>query len=153
MPPGRRKGGNTSASARNAAAQSTLSFNSKSARVTKSSATDASTKKATSKISETALAEAVDNVQSEDVVPEPEVVEVPIRQQTKPVAIKEEIELKAEKISDTQLKRYWKAEEDKRKAPRGMTWRILYYSAGRHTFAVHSELMCYSFKCTSSISP
>ena len=127
MPAGRRKGGNTPASARNAAAQSTISFNSKSARVTKSSATDASTKKATSKISATALAKAVDNLQSEDVVPEPDVVEVPIRQQTKAVAKKEEIELKAEKISDTQLKRYWKAEEDKRKAPRGMTCCILDY--------------------------
>ena len=121
MPPGRRKSGNTSASTRNAAAQPTLSFNSKSARVTKPSITDASTKKATSKISEAELAEAVDSVQSEDVVPEPQVVEVPIRAQTKPVAVKDEVEQKAEKISDSQLKRYWKSEEDKRKAPRGMT--------------------------------
>jgi hypothetical protein len=87
--------------------------------VTKPSAADASTKKISSKISDAALAEAVDNVRSEDLDPEPEVAEVPIRQQAKPVAVKDEAEEKAEKISDSQLKRYWQAEEDKRKAPRG----------------------------------
>jgi DNA polymerase delta subunit 4 len=121
MPPGRRKSGNPSTSTRNAVAQSTLSFNSKSTRVTKPSAADASTKKATSKLSEVALAEAVDHVQSEDLEPEPEVVNVPTRQQAKLVIAKDEAEQKAEKVSDSQLKRYWKAEEDKRKAPRGMT--------------------------------
>jgi DNA polymerase delta subunit 4 len=120
MPPSRRKSGNTAASSRNAAAQSTLSFNSKSARVTKPSAGDASTEKAASKISKPALTEAFEHVQSEDAEPESETTEVPIRQQAaKPVVIKDEAEEKAEKISDSQLKRYWKAEEDKRKAPRG----------------------------------
>jgi DNA polymerase delta subunit 4 len=120
MPPARRKSGNTAASTRNAAAQSTLSFNSKSVRVTKPSAGDASTEKAILKVSEPALAEALEHVQSEDAEPEPEVIEVPIRQQAvKPVAVKDETEEKAEKISDSQLKRYWKAEEDKRKTPRG----------------------------------
>jgi DNA polymerase delta subunit 4 len=118
MPPARRKSGNTAASTRNAAAQPTLSFNSKSARVTKPSVGDASTEKAISKVSELALAEALEH--GEDAEPEPEVVEVPIRQQAaKPVVVKDEAEEKAEKISDSQLKRYWKAEEDKRKAPRG----------------------------------
>jgi DNA polymerase delta subunit 4 len=113
MPPSRRKSGNT-------AAQSTLSFNSKSARVTKPSAGDASTENAASKISEHALTEAFEHVQSEDAEPESEAIEVPIRQQAaKPVVVKDEAEEKAEKISDSQLKRYWKAEEDKRKAPRG----------------------------------
>ena len=102
MPPARRKSGNTAASTRNAAAQSTLSFNSKSARVTKPSAGDASTEKVTSKVSEPVLAEALEHVQSENAEPEPEVVEVPIRQQpVKPVVVKDE------------------AEEDKRKTPRG----------------------------------
>jgi DNA polymerase delta subunit 4 len=120
MPPARRKSGNTAASTRNAAAQSTLSFNSKSARVTKPLAGDASTEKATSKISEPALTEALEHVQSEDTEPEPEAVEVPLRQQAgKPVVVKDEAEEKAEKVSDSQLKRYWKAEEDKRKTPRG----------------------------------
>jgi hypothetical protein len=120
MPPARRKSGNTAASTRNAAAQSTLSFNSKSARVTKPSADDASTEKAISKVSEPALAEALEHVQSEDAEPEPEAVEVPIRQQpAKPVVVKDEAEKKAEKISNLQLKRYWKAEENKRKTPRG----------------------------------
>jgi DNA polymerase delta subunit 4 len=120
MPPTRRKSGNTAASTRNAAAQSTLSFNSKSARVTKPSAGDASTEKAAAKVSEPALAEALEHVQSEDAEPEPEAVEVPIRQQAvKPAVVKDEAEEKAEKISDSQLKRYWKVEEDKRKSPRG----------------------------------
>jgi DNA polymerase delta subunit 4 len=88
--------------------------------VTKPSAGDASTEKATSKVSKPAPAEALEDVQSEDVEPETEVVEVPIRQQVaKSVVVKDEAEEKAEKISDSQLKRYWKAEEDKRKAPRG----------------------------------
>ena len=113
MPPSRRKSGNT-------AAQSTLSFNSKSARVTKPSAGDTSTEKAASKISEPTLTEAFEHVQSEDAEPESEAIDVPIRQQAaKPVVIKDEAEEKAEKVSDSQLKRYWKAEEDKRKAPRG----------------------------------
>jgi hypothetical protein len=119
MPPGRRKSGNPSVSTRNAAAQSTLSFNSKSVRVTKPSAADASTKNISSKISEAELGEAVNNVHSEDLDLEPEVAEVPIRPQAKPVAVKDEAEEKAEKIANSQLKRYWKAEEDKRKAPRG----------------------------------
>jgi DNA polymerase delta subunit 4 len=66
------------------------------------------------------VAEALEHVQSEDAEPEPEVTKVPIRQPAaKPVVVKDEAEEKAEKISDAQLKRYWKAEEDKRKAPRG----------------------------------
>jgi DNA polymerase delta subunit 4 len=91
--------------------------------VTKPAAADASTKKASLKISEVALAEAVDSPHSEDIDAEAEAVEVPIRQQTKPVVAKDEAEQKAEKISDSQLKRYWKAEEDKRKAPRGTNQR------------------------------
>jgi DNA polymerase delta subunit 4 len=141
MPPGRRKSGNPSVSSRNAAAQSTLSFNSKSARVTKPSAADASTKKVSSKISEAELGEAVDNVHSEDLNLEPEVAEVPIRQQAKPVAVKDEAEEKAEKISDPQLKRYWKAEEDKRKAPRGTYRCIQDYLAGRGIFAASLKLI------------
>jgi hypothetical protein len=94
--------------------------------VTKPSAIDASAKKASSKISEAALTEAVDSVHGEDVEPEPEVVEVPIRKQTKLVVAKDEAEQKAENISDSQLKRYWKVEEDKRKAPRG-TNQCIYY--------------------------
>jgi hypothetical protein len=88
--------------------------------VTKPSAGDASTGKATSKASEPAPVEALEHVQSEDTEPEPEVAEVPIKHQPpKPVVVKDEAGEKAEKISDSQLKRYWKAEEDKRKAPRG----------------------------------
>ena len=88
--------------------------------MTKPSAGDASTEKATSKVSEPALAEALEHVKSENAEPEPEAVEVPIRKQAvKPVVVKDEAEEKAEKISDSQLKRYWKAEEDKRKTPRG----------------------------------
>lgn len=120
MPTGRRKSG-TPRTAPTAVAQSTLSFNSKTARVTKPSLNDAATKKATSKIPEVALVEAIDDApEPEQVDLEPEVVEVPVRQPAKPVVAKDEADLKAEKVSDAQLKRYWKAEEDTRKAPRGM---------------------------------
>lgn len=131
MPPGRpRKSAGSTTSSRatpSAAAQSTLSFNSKAARVTKPSITNTSTKKEALKIPEAALVEAIEDAEPENtnVELEPEeTVQVPLRQPQQPVkpAVSEtdEVEEKAQKISDAQLKRYWKAEEDKRKAPRGM---------------------------------
>ena len=119
MPPGRRKSAGTSRSTPTIAAQSILSFNSKSARVTKPSVNDASNKKTASKTSEAALTEAVNESQAETVELEPAVIEVPIRHQAKAAVVKDEVEKKAEKVSDSQLKKYWKAEEDMRLAPRG----------------------------------
>ena len=124
MPPSRRKSGNASTSSRNPAAQSTLAFNDKSARVTKPSAKDPSAKKATSRLSQASPQQDVEDAAHETVELKPEVTEVPIRQQPKAAIVKDEAEQKAEKVTDAQLKRYWKAEEDTRKAPRGSpSWR------------------------------
>lgn len=107
MPPARRKSGHSS---RNA--QPTLSFNSKPSRVTKSTASDPSTKKSTKK-TETALVEAITN--------DAPVSEVALRQQVKAESAnpKDEAALQADKVTDAQIKKYWKREEDVRKAPRG----------------------------------
>jgi hypothetical protein len=124
MPRGRRKSGNPSVSTRNAAAQPTLSFNSKSARVTKPSAGDGSAKTISSKTAKIVPAEAVGHVRSEHLDPKPQVAEVSIRQHAKPVAVKDKAEEKAGRISDSQLKRYWQAEEDQMKAPRGTNYGV-----------------------------
>ncbi|KIW60165.1 hypothetical protein PV05_00404 [Exophiala xenobiotica] len=141
MPRGRKAKG---AAASNA--QSRLSFNN-SARVTKpGTRQDDAVKKAASKLSEPAQAQVEDEVraietpETEDepeanevqVTPEPESkkVDVPIREsplkpktttpktKKKTVASKDERELAAEKVTDAQLRKYWRAEEDGRLAPR-----------------------------------
>lgn len=117
MPLTRRKAGNAAAAARTPHAQSTLSFGSKS-RVTKPSATSSSTKKAKD---DPALTEIISQPIS---TPEPEQLptsEIAIRQQAKVEVAqpKSDDERKAGDITDVQLKRYWKKEEEKRKAPRG----------------------------------
>lgn len=134
MPTTRRKQAAT-ASSRN---QSTLSFNSRSARVTKPSIHDTSSaaKKTQPKLSEPAQVDVEETTIS---TPEPETVSqqpqdepeisVPIRsplptpRKKKPtkssstsVSPREDA---ATKVSDAQLKKYWKAEEDSRLAPRG----------------------------------
>ncbi|KIX08341.1 uncharacterized protein Z518_02997 [Rhinocladiella mackenziei CBS 650.93] len=132
MPRGRRAKAKTAPSA-----QSTLSFNNKAARVTKSSnKQDDAVKKAVSKLSEPVKAQAEDEAaaiqeESVKVTPEPEekVVEVDVATRESPVktkarrqknaeTAKDERELAAEKITDAQLEKYWKAEEDSRLAPR-----------------------------------
>jgi len=138
MPRGRKAKGALSSHA-----QSTLSFNHQSARVTKSSARqDEAAKKAASKLAEAVQPDVEDEVEGEPeeaastepadvrVAPEPEVeateIEVAIREspsqrpktREKVAAAKNERELAADKVTDAQLKRYWKAEEDSRLAPR-----------------------------------
>jgi DNA polymerase delta subunit 4 len=107
MPPASRKSAQHS---RNA--QPTLSFNSKPTKVTKPAILDASIKK-TSK-TEPALVEAITNNAPTS--------EVALKQQIKTESNKpkDEATLKAERITDIQIKKYWKKEEDGRKAPRGM---------------------------------
>jgi len=63
---------------------------------------------------------------TEEVISEPEVEEitttdVPIRQQkVEPVKTpRSEEDVQAERVNEAQVERYWKAEERKRKAPRG----------------------------------
>lgn len=139
MPPrGRRSKGSTPTHA-----QSRLSFNN-SARVTKpGTRQDDSAKKAASKLSEVTQAP----VEHEIETPEPEADELqatpeseskskeidvairesPLKPKTTnpkakkiPVPDKDERELSAEKITDAQIRKYWKAEEDGRLAPRSM---------------------------------
>lgn len=149
MPRGRKSAAAKAASG----GQSTLSFNNKSARVTKSSAQaqrdeQAATAKKLSQIEdsfqheerpETAEIKVKDEVQAtqpkleEDdqqetaqiVEEEPEETKpATTRRKVKAVKGKDERELAAEKVTDAQLKKYWKQEEDARLAPRGMHSRM-----------------------------
>lgn len=129
MPPTRRKASNPTSTAR---AQQTLSFNSRSAKVTKSSIPASSknldkptTVQLLKKAEETedaapspALSEEVD-AQIED---EPTTAELAIAQQAKKevqVIKRSAEEERAVKVSEAQIKRYWKGKEEERKAPRG----------------------------------
>ncbi|MCJ1474712.1 hypothetical protein MMC13_003372 [Lambiella insularis] len=120
MPPTRRKNG--SATAR---AQRTISFNS---RITKPSSTVISTKDDDAKARKAKnIIETVDITRTS---PKPEEVDDQIDNQptTAELAIRSqaavekekttEAEVKAIKITDAQIKRYWKKKEDERKAPR-----------------------------------
>lgn len=106
MPPGRRK---IAQSSRNA--QPTLSFHSKPTRVTKPTAADTSTKKPT-KV-QPPLVEAITD--------DAPVSEVAFRQQVKTefAKPKDKSAVRAEKVTDAQIKKYWAKEEAVRKAPRG----------------------------------
>jgi len=132
MPPRSRKGKGGAATA-SSQAQSTLSFNNKSARVTKpGNRQDV----AVSKLSELAQAQIEEEVTAPEeeeegtteivevttITPEPE-VQLPSIQKSetkrqKRDADKDERELAAERITDAQLKKYWQAEEASRLAPR-----------------------------------
>jgi DNA polymerase delta subunit 4 len=112
MPPARRKSAQSSANA-----QPTLSFHSKPTKVTKPTNTVPLSKKS-AKV-EPALVDAI----TEDAPTS----EIPLRQQIKiePAKSKDQVELRAEKITDAQIKKYWKKEEEVRKVPRGMANRLL----------------------------
>lgn len=128
------------------AAQSRLSFNNNTARVTKPStrADDASKRLESSKLRDSAQVQLEDEVheikspQTEiksadvEVTPEPETKDVdvairssplkasePLKKTTTTNPVKDEREKQAEKVTDAQIKKYWKAEEDSRLAPRG----------------------------------
>ncbi|KAF7505581.1 hypothetical protein GJ744_000661 [Endocarpon pusillum] len=105
MPPTRRKSAQSSGHA-----QHTLSFHSKPTKVIKSTGSALSTKKS-SKVG-SALIEAI----TEDAPTS----EVALRQQIKKEAAKpkDEADLRAEKVTDAQIKKYWRKEEEVRKAPR-----------------------------------
>ena len=124
MPPKRKSGGTTSRNS-SQAAQSTLSFNSKSARVTKPSATSPSASKAsTRKVStlEQELELDRNDVQTTSLTPDPEPEPEPtspsIPTRSKPQPTGDEAQQKADKVTDLQIKRYWQAEEATRLAPR-----------------------------------
>lgn len=147
MPPRTRKAKSTASGSH---AQSRLSFNNNSARVTKANRQDdATSQKASSKLSAPAQAiiedEVVNGAESIQPTNPEEVVQVTNsldfevgteardatvretpRKKKKPsnktttVPAKDERESLAEKVTDAQIKKYWKAEEDGRLAPRGM---------------------------------
>ncbi|RVX70725.1 hypothetical protein B0A52_05375 [Exophiala mesophila] len=127
-------------------AQSRLSFNQNSARVTKANRQDDSkSRKASSKLSAPAQAiiddevagevEIIQPTEHEEEVQETTLVEPEVeqaegrdvairetpRKKTKSITkvpVKDEREALAEKVTDAQIKKYWKAEEDGRLAPR-----------------------------------
>jgi DNA polymerase delta subunit 4 len=124
MPTTRRRGGNTAASR---SGQSTLSFGGKS-RVTKPSATSTRSQKIKDLEPISAAVTSTEEVPDPDQAPvvpsepsQPHVAELAVRQQAR-----EEIQQplceedkKAIKITEQELQRYWKKEEQTRKAPRG----------------------------------
>ena len=135
MPTTRRKQATTATGSTRS--QSTLSFNNKTARVTKPSVhdTSAANKKAQAKLSEPEQTEVVEETSIQ--TPELETItsqesadeepQLPI-DNPKPTPRKKKAsktstpnprEAAASKISDSQVKKYWKAEEEVRLAPRG----------------------------------
>ena len=130
MPPTRRK-----SSAPSTQAQQTLAFGSRSNKVTKPSIAPPSSK-SLSKSSTSQTAKAAPPV-SEISTPEPteshedpqqerEAIEIPnadrgltLRVQGTKPTLHDEVDEKARKISDAQVKRYWRGKEEERKAPRG----------------------------------
>ena len=128
MPPTRRRGGNTAATASN---QATLSFGSKS-RVTKPSAAP-STRSQKAKdlesidasLTKKSLVEDLSEPEQVSVTPtepsQPHVAELAVRKQARaeiqqPRSSEDE---KAGKITERQLQQYWRREEAKRQGPRG----------------------------------
>lgn len=164
MPPRGRKAKSATASASNA--QSTLSFNNKSARVTKPNRQDdAALRKASSKLSAPVQSqleeEAVSVVEEEpqaeahevEVSPEPEAegTDIAIRESprkkkirkganTSGLTAKDQRELAAKEVTDAQIKKYWKAEEDGRLAPRGM--RNLIFALVLFLCLSHAKIQC-----------
>ncbi|KJZ80250.1 hypothetical protein HIM_00100 [Hirsutella minnesotensis 3608] len=119
MPTTRRSTGNARARSGPTRGQSTISF---SGRVTKSIPSDA--KKAVlapsgAKIAEPAKASLPTEEAETIEVEEPEVTEEPEPEELQEEAPQRpEAEIRAEKISDAQIKKYWKSVESQRKAPR-----------------------------------
>jgi len=119
MPATKRKSGGSAGS------QPPLSFNNRSAKITKPSTSVAST---SSKAHKIIKEEFSDSVSTPSPAPEevdsqianvPTTTELAIRQQVEEEkTVKTEEEIKAETISDAQIKQYWKAKEAGRKAPR-----------------------------------
>lgn len=131
MPPARRK--STAPSAR---AQQTLAFSGRANKVTKPSIAPPSAKsisKASSPVSRPSTPHPQEDAQRQEPEEEVEEVEIPNApaaaaaeeqglafrvQGTKPT-LHDEVDEKARKVSDAQVKRYWRAKEEERKAPRG----------------------------------
>ncbi|KAI4122959.1 MAG: hypothetical protein LQ347_006323, partial [Umbilicaria vellea] len=128
MPPTRRKASNPTSTA---GAQQTLSFNSRSAKVTKPSIPASSKKlgkpatvQLLKKVEETedaAPASAPSEELDAQIEEEPTTAESAIAQQAKKevqVIKRSAEEDRAAKVSEAQIKRYWKGKEEERKAPR-----------------------------------
>jgi len=140
MARGRPRSNGPTATSSQRSAQSTLSFNNKTARVTKPAAQNVhATKK--SRLSDQAEAEVVEATSIATPEPEaetkpdskpeqpPQTVEIElqpspsksrVKARTKKAPAADGREAAAAKITDAQIKKYWKAEEDSRLAPRGI---------------------------------
>lgn len=138
MPPSRRKSSNPRS------AQQTLAFGPRTSanKVTKPSLPAPSSKKLDKPASDIlvkALSEEISTPEqlSEDVPSAEEVNEEEV-EQPRELAIREqppartEAEQKASKVSEAQIKKYWKAKEDERKAPRGTSPPIPLFPLSHH---------------------
>lgn len=128
MPPTRRKPSNPTSTR---AAQPTLTFHSRSNKVTKPHLTPVPVE---SKLLKVKPEEVLKAAELSTPSPAPDDVDSGAEHgsTTAELAIKEQVKIehaapksaadeRAEKITDAQIKRYWKAKEDERKAPRGMS--------------------------------
>lgn len=127
MPPSRRKSSNPRS------AQQTLAFGPRTSanKVTKPTLPPSSSKKLDKPVSDTLVKASSEEVSTPEPLPEdiPSADEVKEEEeeveQPRELAIREqppartEAEQKASKVSEVQIKKYWKAKEDERKAPRG----------------------------------
>lgn len=122
MPPSRRKSSNRTLTGNS---QPTLTFNSRSARVTKPILEPASkSSKKVAKASPIVSDEQTETPSPAEELEEPAEEEValavrPKEEDTEPAAEATEAEQKARKITEVQIKKYWSAKEVERIAPRG----------------------------------
>ena len=121
MPPRGRRG---SARGATRSTQPTLAFDSHSNRITKSStAVSSRSDKLDRKDGAKVLEHLTTEILADVVDKAPKGIELAIRPSEKadvPVIARDANDEKAGKISEAQIKRYWKAKEDERIAPRGM---------------------------------
>lgn len=184
MPRGRKSKASTGSPA--SQAQATLSFNSKSARVTKPTTRQDEGKKKTptKSLSEPAQAqieeevtaiqppEPEEEVQSVDVdvTPEAESSLINVTNSVTPAEVqtqsprpktrraqgqadKDVRELAAEKVTDAQIKRYWRAEEDSRLAPRGTSTCFFAHRPSKVTVVVAFRPFRPSTSCSNILHP
>jgi hypothetical protein len=165
MPTTRRKAAAPTAASSQLSQQSTLSFNNKPTRVTKSNVVDTSKK---SKLSESAEKQVVaittpepeQIVETEDLVirASPSKTSTPKRKSKLKSDRFEDAREKAGEVSDAQIEKYWKAEEDSRLAPRGtpalpLSYTLLIGSQSTKKKSLYTRKSCATSTCAPNTAP
>lgn len=125
MPATRRKSGAPTGASSQSSQQSTLSFNNKPSRITKANTVVPSKKSklsepASNAITSISTPEPEEVIETSDVIiqPSPAKPSTPKRKTKRKSDALDPVREKAAKVSDAQIRKYWKAEEDARLAPR-----------------------------------